>query len=101
MMGDGGWLGGLMCVYVCVCARVCCHKIRRENSNIHNVKTELLENSAERRHVRRVHVSVNGSLCSVLARQVFPLTSELRGGNRTRELAESERGREMNEIQGC
>lgn len=51
--------------------------------------------------VRCVHASVNGSFCSVLAKQVFPLTSELRGGIGTRELAERDGDREMNGVQGC
>ncbi len=74
--------------------------IRRENDNILNmtVETELSESSRETCHVRHVHVSVNGSFCGVLARQVFPLTSELRGGIGTRKLAE--RDREMNGEQG-
>lgn len=45
-------------------------------------------------HVRCVHASVNGSFCSVLAKQVFPLTSELRGGIRKRKLAERDRDRD-------
>lgn len=62
----------------------------------------MSENSREtRRVVQLVHARVNGSLCSVLAKQVFPLTSELRGGIETRKLAESDRGREMNGVQGC
>lgn len=52
-------------------------------------------------HVKCVHVSVNGSFCSVLAKQVFPLTSELLGGISTRKLAERDRDREINGVQGC
>lgn len=46
------------------------------------------------RDVRYVHVSVNGSFCSVLAKQVFPLTSELRGAIGMKRLAVRERERE-------
>lgn len=94
-MGDGAGLNrGLMS------AKLSRHKIRRENDNICDA-TDLSGNSREKCHARCVHTSVHGSFCSVLAKLVFPLTSELRGGIGTRKPEERHRGTVMNGVQGC
>lgn len=71
-MGVGAGLG-------LICAKLSWQKIRCENDTICNL-TELSENSREKCHVKCVQMSVNSSFCSVLVKQVLPLTSELQAG---------------------